>query len=160
MPDQASSEKPGNGKSGGATLAPTRYGHILGMPASTGSVSAFLMASGETETAGTSTVQARHAPSVDIDVVNLLLRQNQDDRNRITTLEREVAELRNAVGLASPEVREISRAQAIKEIKSYFEQHDGETLFPSDLSEALDLDYDLVVELIDKLETKGQIAKA
>ena len=160
MTNQASSEKPGKGPPSGATLVPTRYAYVLGMPAFGGHVSNFLTASGETETAGASTVQAKHAPSVDSDVVKLLLNQNQDDRNRITTLEREVAELRDVVGLKEPEIRSVSRAQAKKEIKAYFEKHDGETVFPSDVAEALTLDYDLVVELIDELETNGQIAKA
>ena len=124
------------------------------------SVRNFLKTSGETETTGAGTIQVRHAPSVDSDVVKLLLLQNQDDRNRIATIERELAELREVVGLKEPEIRSVSRSQAKKEIKAYFEKNDGETVFPSDVAEALALDYDVVVDLVDELETKGQIAKA
>lgn len=97
---------------------------------------------------------------LDSHVMKLLLTQNRDDRDRIAALEGEVAELRTAVGLEEPEIRSISPVQGKKEIKAYFEKHDGETVFPSDVAEALALDYDLVVELVNELETKGQIGKA
>ena len=40
-----------------------------------------------------------------------------------------------------------------------FEEHSNESIYPSDVSEALNLDYDLVMHVIELLENEGRIAK-
>ena len=46
------------------------------------------------------------------------------------------------------------------EILEYFESHDGETIYPSDLAEELRIDYDVVCSVIDALAADGEITEA
>jgi len=55
------------------------------------------------------------------------------------------------------EIREIPRKQAKDEIRAFFKSHDGETIYPSDIMEALALDYDLVYEICEELEEEGKV---
>jgi len=55
------------------------------------------------------------------------------------------------------EIREIPRDQAKEEIRAFFKAHDGETIYPSDVMEALSLDYDLVYEICEELEKEGMV---
>ena len=70
-----------------------------------------------------------------------------------------MARLKEAVGIAEVEIREIDGDQAKKEIAAFFAAHDGETIFPSDVSADLRLDYDLVCQLIEQLEAEGSVGK-
>jgi hypothetical protein len=55
------------------------------------------------------------------------------------------------------EIREIPRDQAKEEIRAFFKAHDGEAIYPSDVMEALSLDYDLVYEICEELEKEGMV---
>ena len=96
-----------------------------------------------------------------LEMVHALVEQNrQRDRERIGALEREVAELRDAVGLDRPAPRTVSKAQAKKEIRAYFAQHDGQVVYPSEIAEDLTLDYDLVLIAVNELEKENKVSKA
>ncbi len=95
-----------------------------------------------------------------LEVIHAVVEQNrQRDRGRIESLEREVAELREAVGLDRPAPRKASKTQVKKEIRAHFAQHDGQVIYPSDIAEDLNLDYDSVLAAINELEKEGKIAK-
>ena len=111
---------------------------------------------------GTLTLRAFFSPgSADsLEMIHAVVEQNrQRDRERIESLEREVAELRAAVGLDRPAPRKVSKTQTKKEIRAYFAQHDGQVVYPSDIVEDLNLDYDLVLVAINDLEKEGKVAK-
>ena len=55
------------------------------------------------------------------------------------------------------EIREIPREQAKEDIRAFFKAHHGEAIYPSDVMEALSLDYDLVYEICEELEQEGKI---
>ena len=55
------------------------------------------------------------------------------------------------------EIREIPREQAKEEVRAFFKAHHGEAIYPSDVMEALSLDYDLVYEICEELEQEGKI---
>lgn len=56
--------------------------------------------------------------------------------------------------------REITNRKAKAEIAKYFREHDGENLYPSDVSRALSLPYDQVAAMMDKLTAEGKIGPA
>ena len=55
------------------------------------------------------------------------------------------------------EIREIPREQAKEEVRAFFKAHHGEAIYPSDVMEALSLDYDLVYEICEELEKEGMV---
>jgi hypothetical protein len=55
------------------------------------------------------------------------------------------------------EVREIPREQAKEEIRAFFRDHHGKAIYPSDVMEALSLDYDLVYGICEELEKDGAV---
>jgi hypothetical protein len=55
------------------------------------------------------------------------------------------------------EIREIPREQAKEEIRAFFKDRHGEAIYPSDIMEALSLDYDLVYEICEELEKEGMV---
>ncbi len=112
---------------------------------------------------GTLTLRAFFSPGAadSLEMIHAVVEQNrQRDRERIESLEREVAELRVAVGLDHPTPRKVSKTQTKKEIRAYFAQHDGQVVYPSDIAENLTLDYDLVLVAINELEKEGKVTKA
>lgn len=112
---------------------------------------------------GTLPLRAFFSPGAadSLEMIYAMVEQNrQRDRERIGALEREVAELREVVGLDRSEPRKLSKAQAKKEIRSYFTQHDGQIVYPSDIGEDLNLDYDLVLVAINELEKENKVSKA
>jgi Mg2+ and Co2+ transporter CorA len=46
-----------------------------------------------------------------------------------------------------------------KMIKKFFEKRHGETIYPSDIADELQMDYDRIVRLVRDLENDGKIAK-
>lgn len=72
---------------------------------------------------------------------------------RMTAIEKEKAEL------PVIELRDLTNAKAKDEIRGYFELHDGETIYPSDVAEALMIDYDQVKMLLMQLEADGAVEK-
>ena len=112
---------------------------------------------------GTPTLRDIFSPGAadSLEMFHAVVEQNrQRDRERIETLEREVAELREAVGLDRPAPRKVSKTQAKREIRAHFAQHDGQVVYPSDIAEDLNLDYDLVSVAINELEKEGRVSKA
>jgi hypothetical protein len=74
----------------------------------------------------------------------------------LASLEKQIAE---AMPL-SPPVRTVSDGDAKKEIKQFFEASHDETLYPSDIADVLNLNYELVERLVWELENEGKIATA
>ena len=52
-------------------------------------------------------------------------------------------------------IREIPREQAKEEVRAFFKAHHGEAIYPSDVMEALSLDYDLVYEICEEFGKGG-----
>ncbi len=97
---------------------------------------------------------------VQADMIQALLERSHRDRERIEVLERNVAKLQGAVSLDRPAPRKLSKVQAKNDIRAYFAQHDGRVVYPSDIAEDLNLDYDLVSAAVYELEKEGKVAKA
>ena len=55
------------------------------------------------------------------------------------------------------ECRNISKEEAKKEIKAYFEEHHGENFYASDIEDNLGIEYDLVMEIFEELESEREI---
>jgi hypothetical protein len=127
---------------------------------SMGSLKTFFVITDHDDPTGPNVHRVLGSSTVDSTTVQLLLDQGRSDRERISALEREVAELRESIGVSELPARKVSRAQCKKEICAYFETHHGETFYPSDLADELRLDYGTVRDIIDELETEGEIAKA
>ena len=104
------------------------------------------------------------SPSGSVDMLQQTLEENLFYRQQIVTLAAEIAdvraELRAFLQGTLPSPRKVTKTQGKREITNYFDEHDGETVFPSDVSAALNLDYGLVLDLIEQLESEGQVAKA
>ena len=76
----------------------------------------------------------------------------------VARLRESVAELSQQVADDSePELRELTEGEAKAEIKTYFENHHGETIYASDVASTLSLDYDCVERWLQELERDGQI---
>jgi len=58
----------------------------------------------------------------------------------------------------SEEPKEVRLAEAKIAIKAFFEEHHGEIIDYTDLTEAFDMPLHLIVEACDELETEGKIA--
>ena len=99
-------------------------------------------------------------PAADSGMLRNALDQNQEFVRRIEALERQLAEIQDALGASEHEPRKITKAQAKREIRSYFKEQPDETVYPSDVAIALGLEYDFVVGVIETLEREGRIAKA
>ncbi len=112
---------------------------------------------------GTPTLRAFFSPGAadSLETIHAVVEQNrQRDRERIEALERKVAELEAATGLDRPAPRKVSKAQAKKEVHAHFAQNDAQVVYPSDIAEDMNLDYDLVLVAINELEKEGKIIKA
>ena len=76
-----------------------------------------------------------------------------ENEARLTALERDLA------GPEIIEVRDLSDADAKREIGAHFKKHHGEVFYPSDIAEAMCLDYDQVVRVLEELERGESIAE-
>jgi hypothetical protein len=85
-------------------------------------------------------------------------------KQSIDELKKEVASLTNQLEAVTAQLtakpREISDEAAKTEIKQYFESLDGDVIYPSDVADDLNIDYDTVARLIQELVADGQIAAA
>lgn len=96
-----------------------------------------------------------------LEVMYSVVEQNRRrDRERIETLEQEVAELREAVGLDRPMPRKISGQQAKKEIVTYFSKNRSGSFDPDEIAQALNLDLSQTVKLCRELASEGEIVEA
>lgn len=76
----------------------------------------------------------------------------------ITTRIEALEERLDSLSAPTTQVRQISAAEAKQEIKTLFEERHGEVLFPSDIADELNLEYDFVIVLLAELENEGKIA--
>jgi hypothetical protein len=97
----------------------------------------------------------------------LLEYQTVKEENRVLRMEnqRMQKELQAAQACQSdPEpvtdLRDIPRKKAKTEITRFFKKHHGEVIYPSDVAEALHLNYLLVEEIIEELTDEGKIERA
>ena len=81
--------------------------------------------------------------------------QIQELRDRVSSLEEQVAMLLNLSRVEVVELRDIDREQAKSGIVELFAS--GETLYYSDICERLSLELDLVLEICRELEEGGAI---
>ncbi len=112
---------------------------------------------------GTPTPPAFFSPGAadSLEMIHAVVEQNrQRDRERIGALEREVAELRDAVGLGRPMSRKVSDQRAKKEIVTYFSKHRGGSFDPDEIAQALNLDLSQTVKLCRELASEGEIVEA
>lgn len=85
---------------------------------------------------------------------------------KLTALEQYTARLEErvvqleALVTNRPEPRTISDEQGMSEVKRYFEVHDGEVIYPSDVAAALNVAYEKACEWISGLESDGEVVKA
>ena len=86
--------------------------------------------------------------------------ENRSYRQRIETLERQMAELFEARAESEPQVRKISKARGRREVEAYFKEHQDKIIYPSDVADALGLSFDFVAVVIEDLEEQGRITKA
>ena len=105
----------------------------------------------------------------DEDHINLFLGEyrnlKQDNQalkmeNQRLHQELQVVHTNQANAESVPEVRDVSRSKAKKEVAKFFVDYDGEVIYPSDVGEALNLSYLLVNEIIGELESEGKIRRA
>ena len=95
----------------------------------------------------------------------LLLAELQKVKNENCTIKMENQELHKKLQAVNPqiedviELRDISREQAKTEVTKYFKDHHGETVYPSDIAEALNLSYLIIEEIIEELENEGQVGR-
>ena len=84
--------------------------------------------------------------------LEITLKEQQEELNRIK---------KEVEGFIIEEItlREISSGQAKTEIKQYFKEHDGETIYPSDIVEALNIDYLEIEKAFEELKNEGLIAE-
>ena len=85
--------------------------------------------------------------------IDRLLAGIDDLSRRIEALEGRLEEV------PAIELRELPDGDAKSEIKNYFESHHRTVLYPSDVAEALRLDYEQVTTLLEQLEKEGAIGK-
>jgi hypothetical protein len=90
-----------------------------------------------------------------------LSEENIQFKDEITRLRAENKSLKKKVAVLEQnseiELRDITREKAKKEIEAFFKEHDGETIYPSDVMFALGLDHYLVSEICQELEKEGKI---
>jgi hypothetical protein len=91
--------------------------------------------------------------------MRLLLEQSRKDRARIAALEREVRELRAVFGLDRASPLRLPKARAKRMIRRFFAERHGETLYPDDVAEAMNLDLSQTIELCRELAVDGAIAE-
>ena len=84
--------------------------------------------------------------------LEITLKEQQEELNRI---KKEV----EGFIIEGITLREISPGQAKTEIKQYFKEHDGETIYPSDIVEALSIDYLETEKAFEELKNEGLIAE-
>ena len=89
-----------------------------------------------------------------------ILEENQTLRETVQVLQSQMANILSALGLDRPEPRDITKAQAKREIEAHFRKSSGQTIYPSDVADELGLSYELVVGIIEQLEGQRRIAKA
>jgi chromosomal replication initiation ATPase DnaA len=84
--------------------------------------------------------------------------------DRVANIEKQIEELaENIDNISKPEeivIREISLAQAKKEIRQYFKQHHGEDITAADIEDELGIDFELASEVCESFEREGKIKEA
>ena len=96
-------------------------------------------------------------PAADTEMLRSALEINRRNQQRIEALERQVAELMSVLGLDQSEPRDITKAQAKRDIRVYFRENNGKDIYPDEIAEALNLDLMQVITVCDELEKDGRI---
>ncbi len=96
---------------------------------------------------------------VDVDHLGTLLDPYQAITDEINELKKEVAQLKSAIEPEPPQIREISDAKAKSEVRAFFNEHDGEVIYPDDVAEVLNIDLMQAVRVCDALAKEGKIAQ-
>lgn len=96
------------------------------------------------------------------DQLSELLREQEELKSMVGQLTAQVSALRSELikATAESEVRSLPDVEARREIKEYFTTNHGLDIFPSDVAEALNLDYETVTRLLGELENDGEIARS
>lgn len=94
---------------------------------------------------------------VDVDHLGMLFRAHQAITAEMNELKREIAQLKNAIEPEPLQIREISDAKAKSEVRAFFNEHDGELIYPDDVAEVLNIDLMQAVRVCDALAKEGKI---
>jgi hypothetical protein len=97
------------------------------------------------------------SPSSSVDMLQQTLEENLSLRQTVQTLQSQMAVISSALGLDQTEPRDITKALAKREIRTYFREHDGEEIYPDDIADVLNLDLMQVITVCDELEKDGRI---
>lgn len=87
-------------------------------------------------------------------------RRLSEIQKNLHELEHKVAILAHQINEQEPliiELREITHAQAKQEIDEYFKSHHGESIHSYHITEALQIEVELVEEILEELEKEGRI---
>ncbi len=98
--------------------------------------------------------------STAVDMLQRTLEENRFYRQRLETLERQMSEVLAERAESEAQVRKVSKAVGRRKVEAYFKKHRDQTIYPSDVADALGLSYDFVVGMIEDLAQQGRIAKA
>lgn len=88
-----------------------------------------------------------------------LYQEISKNKERIRELEDEFTKT-NEVRSKIIVVQEISKEDAKARIKELFDKHSGENIYPSEVAEKLQIDYDLVLEIVEDLIKEDEIEVA
>ncbi len=98
-----------------------------------------------------------YSPSSSVDMLQQTLEENLSLRQTVQTLQSQMAVISSVLGLDQTEPRDITKALAKREIRTYFREHDGEEIYPDDIADVLNLDLMQVITVCDELEKDGRI---
>lgn len=92
--------------------------------------------------------------------VESLRQENSMMRVELNDLRRVVSNLSNLLvedEPSQPQLRDIDDESAKREIKALFERHDGDTLYPDDIAETLNISVRQAIDLCNELHAEGLI---
>lgn len=104
-------------------------------------------------------LQDQVVAGVDVDHLGMLFEAHQALADEINELKKEIAQLKIAIEPEPPQIREISDAKAKSEVRAFFNEHDGEVIYPDDVAEVLNIDLMQAVRVCDALAKEGKIAR-
>lgn len=89
-----------------------------------------------------------------------VLRELKALRAAVDTLTAAIAHSTRLGTAGDPPAPRLAADDGLKaRVKAYFEEHDGETLYPDDVAEALDLDLLTAIEICESLVREGRLAR-
>lgn len=96
---------------------------------------------------------------IGLDINNLLQKVSEIPilEKKIDKLTQQVSDLTSEEEPSIIYIKQMTKEDAKEKIKDYFDEHSQEDIFPSELSEKLCVDYELVWEIIKELVEEGNI---